>query len=60
MEVAEKVESAGEFAAKVDVEKAKATVENDAAQIEAESARLSPRRSPQKQVSVQANLDAES
>ena len=36
VEVAEKVESAGEFAAKVDVEKAKATVENDAAQIEAE------------------------
>ena len=58
VEVAEKVESAGEFAAKVDVEKAKATVENDAAQIEAEKCAVIAEEVSAKQVSVQADLDA--
>ena len=58
LEVAEKVESAGEFAAKVDVEKAKATVENDAAQIEAEKCAVIAEEVSAKQVSVQADLDA--
>ena len=57
VEVAEKVESAA-FAAKVDVEKAAASVENDAAQVEADKCAVIAAEVSAKQVSVQADLDA--
>ena len=57
-EVAEKVESAGAFAAKVDVEKEGASAENDLAQIEADKCAAIATEVSAKQVSVQADLDA--
>ena len=58
VEVAEKVESAGAFAAKVDVEKESASQENDLAQIEADKCAVIATEVSAKQVSVQADLDA--